>query len=62
MDNVIILGSTGSIGKSSIEVIKKNNKEFDVSCLVASSNESLIKNQAKDFKNSKIFLENPKKK
>jgi 1-deoxy-D-xylulose-5-phosphate reductoisomerase len=61
MDNVIILGSTGSIGKSSIEVIKKNNKEFDVSCLVASSNESLIKNQAKDFKNPKIFLENPKK-
>ena len=61
MDNVIILGSTGSIGKSSIEVIKKNKKEFDVSCLVASSNESLIKNQAKDFKNSKIFLENPKK-
>jgi 1-deoxy-D-xylulose-5-phosphate reductoisomerase len=61
MDNVIVLGSTGSIGKSSIEVIKKNNKEFDVSCLVASSNESLIKNQAKDFKNSKIFLENPKK-
>ena len=61
MDNVIILGSTGSIGKSTIEVIKKNNKEFDVSCLVASSNESLIKNQAKDFKNSKIFLENPKK-
>ena len=61
MHNVIILGSTGSIGKSSIEVIKKNNKEFDVSCLVASSNESLIKNQAKDFKNSKIFLENPKK-
>ena len=61
MDNVIILGSTGSIGRSSIEVIKKNNKEFDVNCLVASSNESLIKNQAKDFKNSKIFLENPKK-
>jgi 1-deoxy-D-xylulose-5-phosphate reductoisomerase len=61
MDNIIILGSTGSIGRSSIEVIKKNNKEFDVSCLVASSNESLIKNQAKDFKNSKIFLENPKK-
>jgi len=61
MDNIIILGSTGSIGKSSIEVIKKNKKEFDVSCLVASSNESLIKNQAKDFKNSKIFLENPKK-
>ena len=61
MDNVIILGSTGSIGKSSIEVIKKNNKEFDVSCLVAFSNESLIKNQAKDFKNSKIFFENPKK-
>ena len=61
MDNVIILGSTGSIGKSSIEVIKKNNKEFDVICLVASSNEGLIKIQAKDFKNSKIFLENSKK-
>ena len=27
---IVILGSTGSIGKSTIKVIKKDKKEFDI--------------------------------
>lgn len=61
MQKVVILGSTGSIGKSSIEVIKKNKDKFKIACLVANSNEELILAQSKRYKNSKIYLENPKK-
>lgn len=61
MQKVVILGSTGSIGKSSIEVIKKNKDKFKIACLVANSNEELILAQSKRYKNSKIYLENPKR-
>ncbi len=61
MQNVVVLGSTGSIGKSSIEVIKKNKDKFNIVCLVAKSNEELILDQSKRHKNSKIYLENPKR-
>ncbi len=61
MQKIAILGSTGSVGKSSLEVIEQN-KEFVVKCLVASSNETLIKKQAKTHPQSKIYLESPKSK
>ena len=35
---IIILGSTGSIGKSTLEVIKKDIKNFDVVLLTAGNN------------------------
>ena len=57
MQNIVILGSTGSIGKSSLEIIRANRDKFNVSCLVASSNEKLITDQASEFKKAKIYLE-----
>ena len=57
MQNIVILGSTGSIGKSSLEIIRANRDKFNVSCLVASTNEKLISNQAREFKKAKIYLE-----
>ena len=36
-NKLIILGSTGSIGKSTLEVIKHNNDNFEVTCLTADS-------------------------
>ena len=59
MKKIVILGSTGSVGRSSLDVIKGNN-DYVVKCLVASSNEKLIKKQAKSHKEAKIYLENPK--
>ncbi len=60
MQKVVILGSTGSVGKSSLEVIEKNKEEYETTCLVAFSNEELIKAQAKIHKKAKIYIEKPR--
>ena len=44
---IAILGSTGSIGKSSLEVLMNNNKKFKIILLSANSNFSLIRKQIK---------------
>ena len=62
MQKVVILGSTGSVGKSSLEVIEKNREKYEIACLVALSNEKLIKAQAKKHKKAKIYIEKPRDK
>ena len=44
---IAILGSTGSIGKSTLEVIKKDIKNFDVILLTANNNYKRLIQQAK---------------
>ncbi len=58
MKKVLILGSTGSIGQSTLEVIKANNKDFSISGLVAKSNKKLLLEQANKFNVKKICLIN----
>ena len=62
MQKVVILGSTGSVGKSSLEVIEKNREKYEIACLVALSNQELIKVQAKKHKKAKIDIEKPRDK
>ena len=57
MKKVVLLGSTGSVGKSSLEVIEKNKEKYEVACLVALSNIESIKAQAKRHKKAKIYVE-----
>ena len=57
MQKVVLLGSTGSVGKSSLEVIEKNKEKFEIVCLVAFSNEKLIKAQAIRHEKAKIYIE-----
>ena len=63
---IAILGSTGSIGKSTLDVIKKNKKKFDVILLTANNNYKKLIQQAKDFNvknvliNNKLFYERVK--
>lgn len=57
MQKVVLLGSTGSVGKSSLEVIEKNKEKFEIACLVAFSNEKLIKAQATRHEKAKIYIE-----
>ena len=57
MQKVVLLGSTGSVGKSSLEVIEKNKEKYEVACLVALSNLESIKEQAKRHKKAKIYIE-----
>ncbi len=49
MKNIIILGSTGSLGTQTLEVIKKHKKKFKVLGLSSHKNEELLQRQAKEF-------------
>ncbi len=62
MQKVVLLGSTGSVGKSSLEVIEQNKEKYEIACLVALSNDELIKTQAKRHKKAKIYIEKPRNK
>ena len=55
---IAILGSTGSIGKSTLEVIKKDKKNFDVILLSAKNNYKKLVKQAKEFKARNILINN----
>jgi len=55
--SIAILGSTGSIGITSLKILKKKYKEFNIILLSANSNYSLINHQIKKFK-PKFFVIN----
>jgi 1-deoxy-D-xylulose-5-phosphate reductoisomerase len=47
---VVILGSTGSIGKSALDVIRRNPDRFEVVALGANSNVALLADQIREFR------------
>ena len=53
---IAILGSTGSIGKSLLDVISKDKNNFDVVLLTANKNSGLLLLQAKKFKVKNVIL------
>ena len=55
---IAILGSTGSIGKSTLDVISKNRKNFDIVLLSANNNYKKLIQQAKKFKARNIIIKN----
>ena len=57
---IAILGSTGSIGKSTLSVIKKDKKSFDVIFLSANNNYRRLIQQAKEFNVKNVLIKNEK--
>ena len=57
---IAILGSTGSIGTSTLEVIKKDIKNFDIILLTANNNYRKLIYQAKKFKAENVLIKNHK--
>ena len=57
---IAILGSTGSIGKSTLEVIKKDKKNFNVVYLSANNNYKKLIQQAKEFNAKNVLIKNEK--
>jgi 1-deoxy-D-xylulose-5-phosphate reductoisomerase len=55
---ICILGSTGSIGVSTLEIISKDKKNFDVILLSCNSNYKLLISQAIKFKPKYIYTTN----
>ena len=58
---IAILGSTGSIGKSLINIIKKKKDKFQVILLTANNNDKLLLKQAKELKVKNIIITNESK-
>ena len=55
---IAILGSTGSIGRQSLEVIEQNPELFEVEVLTANNNTGLLISQAKKFQPNAIVIAN----
>ena len=53
---IAILGSTGSIGKSTLEIIKKDKKNFDVVLLSTNKNIRELSKQKKVFKPKYLII------
>ena len=58
---IIILGSTGSVGKQALEVIREESPYFKVTGLTGKDNWQLLKQQAEEFSPSAVALANKKK-
>ncbi|MBI4681913.1 MAG: 1-deoxy-D-xylulose-5-phosphate reductoisomerase [Nitrospirae bacterium] len=50
MKNIAILGSTGSIGKNTLEVISRHRDKFRVTALAVKNNVSILEEQIAEFK------------
>ncbi len=61
MKKIIILGSTGSIGRQTLDIIKKDKKNFKVVLLSTDRNIGLISKQIKSFKVKNVVVTNKKK-
>ena len=60
MKRIIILGSTGSIGKSLLNIISKDRSSFKIELLTAHKNYKVLLNQAKLFNVKNVILTNKK--
>jgi len=56
---IVILGSTSSIGKSLLNIIKKDKKNFKIELLTANTNYKDLINQAKKFNVRNIIITDP---
>jgi 1-deoxy-D-xylulose-5-phosphate reductoisomerase len=57
---IAILGSTGSIGDHTLDIIRKDRKNFEVVLLTANKNYKKLIKQAKEFKVKNILIYNDK--
>ncbi len=59
--NIFLLGSTGSIGDSTLSVLRRNKKKFKIKLLSTNNNINKIYKQAIEFNVKKIVIFNKKK-
>ena len=60
MKKIAILGSTGSIGKQTINIVRKDKKNFKILLLTANKNYKLLSKQIKEFKVKNVIVTNKK--
>ena len=58
---IAILGSTGSIGKTLLDIIRKDHKNFEITLLTADKNYKLLLKQTREFKVKNLIITDKKK-
>lgn len=61
MKNIAVLGSTGSIGTQTLDIVRNNTDELKIKVLAAGSNVELIERQIREFKPEIAVLYNADK-
>ncbi len=56
MQSIMLLGSSGSIGKSALSVIDNHREFFSVDSLAVNTNEELLETQIREFKPKRVFI------
>ncbi len=56
IQEIIILGSTGSIGETTLQIIRKNRKKFKVDLITTNKNIKKLYNQAIEFNVKKVVI------
>ena len=56
--NIAILGSTGSIGKILLNIVKKNNRIFEIILLTANKDHNTLYSQAKKYRVKNLIITN----
>ena len=57
---IVVLGSTGSIGKTLNKILNKEKKNFEIKLLTANKNHNLLLRQAKKLKVTNLIITNKK--
>ena len=57
---IVVLGSTGSIGKTLYKILNKEKKNFEIKLLTANKNHNLLLRQAKKLKVNNLIITNKK--
>lgn len=56
MKNIAVLGSTGSIGEQTLDVVRSNPEKLKIKALAANTNDELIEKQIKEFQPDVVAL------
>jgi 1-deoxy-D-xylulose-5-phosphate reductoisomerase len=59
MKKIVVLGSTGSIGCQTLDIVRAFPDQFEVVGLAAGNNQALLRDQIKEFHPKHIFCINP---
>lgn len=57
MKNIVILGSTGTIGQNTLEVVRKSGGRFRVLGLACRENKTLLAGQIREFRPAYVYFE-----
>ncbi|MCM8830044.1 MAG: 1-deoxy-D-xylulose-5-phosphate reductoisomerase [Candidatus Omnitrophica bacterium] len=57
MRNIVILGSTGTIGQNTLEVVRRNRKKFRITGIACQKNREAIASQIEEFAPKYVYTE-----